>query len=355
VEAVLNRGYLYIGDHLSPEVREELPSSTVITSSDLLAILEMTGVLFSEDVERIRKEYSDLFAVPPTGRLVTLDRPVMLPRSALVTWFEAGLLERWLQDTSGWPSKLVVGPATWSQLSRDVTEDEIYREALQLAIALRACVVEALDNGHAEELPTSAPPDLGGDPDLRAFLSPTLALLTEVRAYQYALWTDDLCSHLFVDSRGPLLQEPAVVDMAMRMRQAFSEVSIVGTEDILYWLQSVGQLPRERRLTLVWQLHRIGYRFLNIGDVLLWLLQRFRYDCKVLPVTELLHDLETASSLSLPVDSTRLRLFIGIYLSGVLSCTIADLWRITDTTLTSETKKILSTELANIFERTTIQ
>jgi tetratricopeptide (TPR) repeat protein len=355
VEIAIDRGCVCVSDDVPREVREEL-SATVITSSEFLAALEGTGVLLPEDTERVRTEYPNIFTAPSTNRIVSLERPVMFSMSTLQMWFDSGLLERWLQDQSGWPPKIIVGPDAWFQLSRDVTEDEIYREALQLASDLRAFVVEALDGSHVEELSISDPPDLGIHPDLRGPLTPALALLAEARARQLALWTDDLCSHLLVDYRGSLSQDPAVVDTVVRVRQAFSDVSVVGTEDILYWLESVGYLPRERRLRLVWDLHRDGYRFLNVGEVLLWLLKRYRYDCKAEPVARLLHDLETASSLSLPhVDAERLRFFIGIYIGGVLSRTIADLWHLEDTTLTGEMKKRLSTELTKLFERTALQ
>ena len=114
-------------------------------------------------------------------------------------------------------------------------------------------------------------------------------------------------------------------------------------------MEDSGQLSKDRRLTLVWQLHQDGYRFLDVGDVLLWLLKRFNYNLDAVHVGELLHDLKRAPTFPLPeVDTKRLSLFISHTLSRILSKTIWNLWTLESHRLSQDLKKEISNELVGV-------
>ena len=344
-------GAYYVDDYFSPEDRDAVPSECIISSSDLLNGLEKAGILFPEDIAKIQQTHSDPFGKSGTGTPVTLDKPLVFSFLTLWSWFEAGLLEPWLSGTPGWPLQIIVGPIAWSQLAEEVTEGSIFREALQVATNLKKAMTTALGSGIAEELPPIDPPDIGVDASVRDIFRQPLSLLTHARDRQAALWTDDLCSRLLTDSRGPLLQDQGTLDIAGRVRSVFSEVPVIGTGDVLSLLEESGQLSQDRRLTLTWQLHQDGYRFLDVGDVLLWLLKRFKYDLKAARVDELLRDLKGAPTFSLPqVDPERLSLFIGLSINGVLNKTIWDLWALEDSKLSQSLKREISDELVGVFE-----
>jgi hypothetical protein len=355
IETAIDRKIRYVDDYLPVEYRKSLPCGVVITSADLLAALEAAGVLFPEDAEQIRTKHPEPFASEKIGITVSLNQPVMFSMPALMQWSDAGLLDRWFTSQSGWPPRLVVGPIAWQDLGKEVAEGQIYRDALQLATDLQVTINEALDHGCVKELDTIDLPDIGGHRGMRELLAPSLALLERARVYGLAVWTDDLCTRLLVDSHGPLIQEPAAVDMAKRARQVFMDVPIGGTEDVLSWLESAGQLSRERLLSVLWQLNRDGHRFLDVGEVLVWLLGRFRYDHQAVMVSELLRDLELASTITLPhVDPKSLRLIVDFYVGGVLSHAISELWYAEDPLLTSDVRKALSAVLVDLFESVTL-
>ena len=353
IELAAISGAYYVDDYLSSEEQESIPSECVISSSDLFRALEKAGVLFPEVAVQVRETYPDPFAKSGTGILVTLDKPLVFSFLTLWSWFEAGLLERWLTEGSGWPPQIIVGPIAWSQLGEEIAEESIYREALRVATKLKTNITTALKNGIAEELSSIAPPDIGIHASLRDFFQQPLILLSHARDRRAVLWTDDLCSRLLTDSRGPLLQDQQIIDIAGRIRNAFSEVAVIGTEDVLSWLEDSSQLSEERRLTLVWQLHQDGYRFLDVGDVLLWLLKRFDYNLDAVHVDELLRDLKRAPGFTLPeVNSERLSLFVSHTLSRVLSKTIWNLWTLEAPQLSQNRGKEISNELVGVFENT---
>lgn len=353
IELAITSGTYYVDDYLSSEEQESVPPECVISSSDLFRALEKAGVLFPEEVSQIRKTRPDPFAKSSLGILVTLDKPLVFSFLTLWSWFESGLLERWLTEASGWPPQIIVGPIGWSQLEEKITEESIYREALQVATKLKTNITTALKNGIAEELSSITPPDIGVHASLRDVFQQPLILLSHARDQQAALWTDDLCSRLLADPRGPLLQDQQITDIAGRARNAFSEVTVIGTEDVLSWSEDSGQLSEERRLTLVWQLHQDGYRFLDVGDVLLRLLKRFDYNLDAVLVNGLLRDLKRASAFTLPeADAARLSLFISHTLSRVLSKTIWNLWALETPQLSQDRKKEISNELVGVFENT---
>lgn len=324
------------------------------SSAALLNALEQAGVLFPEDAARIRAEHPNPFARSGVGVSVTLEKPVLFSSQALVAWFEAGLLDRWLRGEPGWPPQLIVGPVGWQLINQKVSEGEIYREALQLATNLRENVEDMIASGRVAEVLPVDPPDVGGDPGFRELLMPTLGLLAQAHAQKLTLWTDDFCPHSIMDTQGPLLQEQPFLDLARGIRRAFSSVTLSKTEDILRWLESAGQLSRDRRMTLLWQLHQAGYRFLAVGEVLPWLLQRFHYNSSAKPVASLLRDLEVVSTLNLPhVIPQRLRAFGDWYVSAVLSQAVAELWKLEDVLFTNERRAALSTEIASLFEKIT--
>ena len=350
--AVTSEAY-YVDDYLSPEGRESISSECAISSSDLFGALVNAGVLFPEEEAQIRKTHPDPFAEADIRSPISLDKPFVFSLSTLLSWLEAGLLERWLTDGSGWPTRIIVGPIAWLQLGKEIAEENIYREALQIATNLKAAITEAFRSDVAEELPSTDPPDIGIHASLRDFFQQPLILLSYARDRQAALWTDDLCSRLLTDSRGPLLQDQQIIDIAGRARNAFSEVSVIGTEDVLSWLEDSSQLSEDRRLTLVWQLHQDGYRFLDVGDVLLWLLKRFDYNLDAVHVDELLRDLKRAPGFTLPeANSERLSLLISHTLSQVLSKTIWNLWTLESPQLSQNRKREISNELVGVFENT---
>ena len=223
IELAATSGAYYVDDYLSSEEQDSTPPECVISSSDLFRALEKVGVLFPEEILQIRKTRPDPFAESSTGILVALDKPFVFSFSTLWSWFEAGLLERWLTEGSGWPLQIIVGPIAWSQLGEEITEESIYREALRVATKLKTNITMALKNGIVEELSTTAPPDIGIHDSRRDFFHQPLTLLSHARDRQAVLWTDDLCSRLLTDSRGPLLQGQQIVDIAGRARNAFSE------------------------------------------------------------------------------------------------------------------------------------
>ena len=348
--AVISGAY-YVDDYLSSEEQESIPPECVISSSDFFGALEEAGVLFPEEVSQIRKTRPAPFAKPGTGVLVTLDKPFVFSLSTLLSWFEAGLLERWLTDNLGWPTRIIVGPIAWLQLGKEIAEENIYREALQIATNLKAAITEAFKSDVAEELPSTDPPDIGVQAPLHNFLQQSLILLSHARDRQAALWADDLCSRLLTDARGPLLQDQQIIDTTRRIRNAFSEVSVIGTEDVLSWLEDSSQLSKDRRLTLVRHLHQDGYRFLDVGDILLWLLERFDYNLDAVHVDELLRDLKRAPEFTLPgVNSERLSFLISHTLSQVLSKTIWNLWTLESPQLSQNQKREISNELVGVFE-----
>lgn len=356
VEIARSCDAVYIDDYLPPERRHELPQNIGLFSADLLTALQQAGAVLPNEAQQIRTEHPEPFAKPITEVSIPLEKSMVLSALTLQAWFDAGLLDRWLQGEPGWPPKLIVGPVAWSQLEEDYTEDEIYKEALQVATNLRAFVVEALDGGILEELPSLNPPDLGGHPEARPAFDSTLSLLQQARDRGLVLWTDDFCARSLVDSRGPLLQDPALMDMATRARHAFGDVRIGGTEDVLHWLENTGHCPRERRLNLLWQVHRAGYRFLDMGEVFLWLLEQVGYNQTATPIVELLNDLKNAPSIKPPnVDAERFQLFTSLSLSGILSQALRDLWLLDDVRLADEIRKEISAELVHLFEEVALQ
>ncbi|MCY4387187.1 MAG: SIR2 family protein [Desulfurellaceae bacterium] len=351
VGLAVTSGAYYVDDYLSPEGRESISPECAISSSDLFGALVNAGVLFPEEEAQIRKTHPDPFAEADIRSPVSLDKPFVFSLSTLLSWLEAGLLERWLTDGSGWPTRIIVGPIAWLQLGKEIAEENIYREALQIATNLKAAITEAFRSDVAEELPSTDPPDIGIHASLRDFFQQPLILLSYARDRQAALWTDDLCSRLLTDSRGPLLQDQQIIDIAGRARNAFSEVSVIGTEDVLSWLEDSSQLSEDRQLTLVWQLHQDGYRFLDVGDVLLWLLKRFNYNLDAVHIDELLRDLKRAPGFTLPeANSERLSLLISHTLSQVLSKTIWNLWTLESPQLSQNRKREISNELVEVFE-----
>lgn len=344
---------VYIDDYLPAERRGELPQDTALFSSDFLTALEQTGVVLPKEAQQIRSEHPEPFAKTTTGASIAREKPVLLSFLSLQAWFDAGLLDRWLRGDSGWPPKLIVGPVAWSQLKEECTEDEIYREALQVATDLRSAIVEMLDSGVVKELPALKPPDLGGHPDVRPFFDTTLTLLQQARDQALVLWTDDFCTRSLIDPRGPLLQDPAFMDVVARARRAFGKISIGGTEDILQWLENAEQLVWERRLRLLWQMHKDGYRLLNVSEVFLWLLEQVRYNRTATPIVEFLNDLKQIDKIKpTKVDATRFQLFTSLSLSGLLSQVISGLWLLDDSFLTNEMRSEISTELVSLLEET---
>ena len=351
IELAATSGTYYVDDYLSPEAQDSTPPECVISSSDLFRALEKAGVLFPEVAVQVRETYPDPFAKSGTGILVTLDKPLVFSFLTLWSWFEAGLLERWLTEDSGWPPQIIVGPIAWSQLGEEITEESIYREALQVATKLKTNITTALENDIAEELSSTVPPDIGIHASQRDFFQQPLTLLSHARDRQAVLWTDDLCSRLLTDSRGPLLQDQQIIDIAGRARNAFSEVPVIGTEDVLSWLEDSSQLSKDRRLTLIRHLHQDGYRFLDIGDVLLWLMERFDYNLDAVHVDELLRDLKRAPEFTLPeVNSERLSLLISHTLSQVLSKIIWNLWTLEAPQLSQNRKREISNKLVGVFD-----
>lgn len=344
VELAVARGVPYLDDYLSPEEQAVLPEGLVIHSSDLLAALEQTGLILPETARSLREVHPDPFSNRGTGVEIALDRPVMFSGSVLQMWHDAGLLEGWLGGEPGWPPKILVGPFAWSLLDREVTEEEIYQEAFELARNLRSAIEEAFEAGWIREMPESKAPDLGGDAQIREIFSPALALLAQAREHGLALWGDDLFIRLLPDRRGLLASgsDAMTVDFVARARHAFSGVVTVGTEDVLCWLESNGHLRRERRLDCLWRLHERGYRFLDVSEVLPWLLQRFQYNFQAYPIARLLGDLESGLQLAPSgVDPHRFRLFLATYLSGVFARAIIAIWYLEGPEFTLETRRAI--------------
>ncbi len=352
VELAKTSEVVYVDDYLPAERRSDIPHGLVLFSSDFLSGLEQAGVIFSKEAQQIRSEHAEPFAKATTGASIALEKPVMLSFLTLQAWFDAGLLDRWLRGDSGWPPQLIVGPVAWFQLEEECTGDEICREALQVATNLRSAIVEMLDRGVVKELPVIKQPDLGGHPSVRPFFDATLSLLQQARDQNLVLWTDDFCTRSLVDPRGPLLQDPAFVDIAAKARQAFGKISIGGTEDILRWLEKAEQLARERRLRLLWQMHKDGYRLLNVSEVFLWLLEQVHYNWTATPIVELLNDLKNFSTIIPPkVDATRFQLFTSFSLSGLSNQVISGLWLLDDSNLTDEMRSEISAELVDLLEK----
>ncbi|MDI6872071.1 MAG: SIR2 family protein [Bacillota bacterium] len=322
----------------------------LIRSSQLLDWMVRRGLISPELASAARSERDNLFAAPDQPVHIVLDRPILMSRESLMTWFDLGLMDKWLGGEGDWP-KLLIGPWAWSCLSEEVAEAEFYQQALTSAMTTRSVLVDALRTGTVEECaaPPDIPIDLGGLE--RAWDSAVqLARLASERGAM--LWTDDLFIRLGTDDRGLLADDPKLRAYESRLREYLGSVVALGTEDVLTCLANAGALPGSRRDELSWSLFIHGYRILDLRFPLRWLLARIPYDPEspAVQYTSLFRELERANTvIPVAVGTERRDLFTGAALVKLHSSLVEEVWATSG--LAEFSKKHLANTLVGLFER----
>ena len=180
----------YLDDYFESGNLAHLPEGMCISSAQVLAALVRQGIVRPEDATRIQREHPETFANRAILEPIPLDRPVMMAEPTLLAWYEAGLVDRWVQGGEGWP-RIIVGPWTWSSLIAHATEGLVYREALQRADATREALEEAVRQGFIQECP--AAPVVGIEiPRLQQAWAPALMLFATGKERNLVVWTDEL-------------------------------------------------------------------------------------------------------------------------------------------------------------------
>ena len=289
--AIVAQAY-YLDDYFELDNLAHLPEGMCISSAQTLAALVRQGMVRPEDATHIQSEHPELFGNWAVLEPIPLNRPVLIAEPTLLAWYEAGLINLWLQGGEGWP-RIIVGPCTWSSLIAHATEGLVYREALQRAEATREALEEAVRQGFIQECP--ATPIVSIElARLQQAWAPALMLLATAKERNLVVWTDDLFLRLITDRRGLLSEDAAFRPLEERVRSAFAGVVIAGTEAVLRSLTQAGVLSEAREGQLVWSLMAHGYRVLRLRQALRWWLQQVPYtaDSPAIPYHQLLRDLK---------------------------------------------------------------
>ncbi len=231
------------------------------------------------------------------------------------------------------------------------TEGDIYREAFELVCDLRSAVEDAVSSGWINELPEISPPELGGEAQTVDFMAPALALLGHAREHGLALWGDDAFIRLLHHPHGLLLPEvidAQSVDFLRNVQQSFKQVTTIGTEDILRWLELQDVISHQQRVDYLWQLHQNGYRFLDTSDVFPVLLQRFHYNLLAQPIVEWLKGLETGYRLTPSgVNPEHFENRFSFYAASIFAKAIVATCYLEDAQLTLDARQVIIDDLAS--------
>src|SRR5207247_4295660 len=121
-----------------------------LLSSELLSKLNVDGLVTADEAAQVRREHPQPFAVTRAPRRIDSIQKVVVSETALIAWYDVGLLSRWIGGEQGWP-RVIVGPWAWARLTSDATEASLYQMALQRADATRTALQEAIRLGAVKQ------------------------------------------------------------------------------------------------------------------------------------------------------------------------------------------------------------
>jgi len=349
--AIVAQAY-YLDDYFELDNLAHLPEGMCISSAQTLAALVRHGMVRPEDAIRIQREHPETFG-NRADRLepISLNRPVLMAEPTLLAWYEAGLLNQWVQGGEGWP-RIIVGPWTWSSLIADATEGLVYREALQRAEATREALKEAMCQGFIQECP--AAPVVSMDlARLQEAWAPALMLFATAKERNLVVWTDDLFLRLITDRRGLLSEDAAFRPLEERVRSVFAGVMVAGTEAVLHSLTQAGVLSELREGQLVWSMIAHGYRVLRLRQAFRWRLQQVPYtpDSPAIPYRQLLRDLkQVVRWIPEGVGADRRAMFGRTTLVAIITGLIAEVWAAEVPGFSDAHRRHLADALLHIFE-----
>lgn len=271
-------------DNVPEEHRER-----VVRSADLLFNLLGARHITLSQAAHAEEAAPSAFKTDRPARIIPLDRPFLLALGAFEAWHDAGLLPT-LADVV---PALVISPIAESDVRGKLTEQEAYRVGLDAVVGLRDRINDAVQQGRIrvlgrpeggtkvepgeEEASTNGRPVDPSDPADFARIDRGLRKLTvpAERIYQQAqqsgalVWSDDLATHLYLNPLGPLVHNTLSVELrALAFRLAYPEVQVVGTPDVMDWLERKGQLKREERLRVLADLAQHGRVLVHTPDLL---------------------------------------------------------------------------------------
>lgn len=351
VEHAITEEAHYLDDHLDEEQTRALHPAKLATSPEVLSALVRQGLITAAEEARARRDHPVPFGKDVAGTL-DFGRPIVFSEAALLAWYDAGLLGRWLEGGEGWP-RIIVGPWAWARLMQDATEASLYRLALERAQTTKRAIEEALLSGVIREQRTE-----GGNTETLEELGeawgPALETLRTAHSLGLAIWADDLFLRLITDIRGLLPEDPGFRRIEARVRERFPGVQVLSTELVLDALTQRGALSQARLGELSATLFTSGYRVLSAKAALRWWLSQTPYDHEAIPVPyrRLLRDLERIGEwISKEVGERRRRLFVSHTLLAVVAGLIIETWSAPDPGLGDETRGRLAESFILAFEK----
>jgi len=193
------------------------------------------------------------------GGPVPLDRRFLITHEALVAWHEAHLIE----SLAAGVDRLVVSPLAERHARDQLGERDAEADALAAISDLRESVVGAVDRGRVALVGREVDEPAGGDPapeegtdTLRDLLdgigAPLREIYDQAAAAGVTVWSDDPAVHLYLDPLGPMISESVeIAQLASFLRNAYPTVNVVGTSNVMVWLEQEGLLSVEDRIELL--------------------------------------------------------------------------------------------------------
>ena len=256
---------LIIDDFIDVEDVPEEERSRYWRSGDLLRALVATEQISLADAASAQEYRPSAFG-KSRGGPVSPNGPFLITHGALGAWHDCGLLKPLAEGVD----RLVVSPLAARHSREQLEERAAEADALAAVSRLREKVVAALNHGQARLIRREEDESADSEPESEEGLERGRDLLDWIgdslrRTYNRAvsvgasIWSDDPAVHLYLDPIGPMISgSPEVVHLASSLRGAYPSLNVVGTSDVMVWLEKMGLLTRTERIEFLSDLSAHG-------------------------------------------------------------------------------------------------
>ncbi|HEX6370844.1 MAG TPA: hypothetical protein VF006_18140 [Longimicrobium sp.] len=277
---------LWVDDFVELEKVPPAHRDRVIRSADLLLALVTAGRVSFGQADEAEREHPSTFKNSDGRRLAPLDQRLLLSWGPLEAWEGSNLLTTLARTVP----QLVVSPLAERQVRQALAEQEAYSAALRALTLLVERIVPAVEAGRVRLLEASqdvvidepeddaldpldsvVPEDNEGERErlVRSLLAPLDRLYAQARSVGATVWSDDAATHLYRDLLGPLLpNNPDVQEWAAALRERHPNIAVVGTRDVLRWMEGRFIITAERRRLALTDLVGHGRALLIDSDLL---------------------------------------------------------------------------------------
>lgn len=227
-------------------------------SGDLLRALVASEHISVAGAARAQEYRPSSFGRSRSGP-VPLDRRFLITHGALEAWHDCGLLKPLAEGVD----RLVVSPLAERHAREQLGERDADADALAAVSKLRESIVDAVNRGRMglvgrdEDEPADGEPELEGEMDAsRALLdgigAPLRRMYDQAASADAIIWSDDPAVRLYLDPLGPMISGSVeLARLASSLRGSYPAVKVVGTSDVMVWLEKVGLLTQDERIEIL--------------------------------------------------------------------------------------------------------